>query len=410
MITAHMTKFLWIPLLSLSVIQILGCGGSESAVLATAPLPSSSPSPSPNPSPAPAPTPAPTPSPTPSTPPAEFLLEGNSTSSLNVTQIDLNSGILGGLTPAAPSTNAADNVIYPGVAVTPAKKLLYALSSSLASTQGFAISGPGLILTPLAHTPFASGSSGSMNSLVLHPSGRFLYIIHSPATIEGQTVNLETGDLTFVANFTAPATANLNTAVIDPTGTFLYAPDLTGAQIFGYRINQADGSLSAVPGSPFPLPAGNLPSIEAIDSTGRFLYVSLTARGVAAFSIDSTTGTLGDVPGSPFATSGAPVFLAADPVANFIYLCNSDGSIDCFAIEASAGTLTPVQGSPFATAATAGNVAVDPLGKFVYVSNELRSAIFAFAIDSASGSLMAIPGSPFAAVPQVENLYIVKLP
>ncbi|HKW77369.1 MAG TPA: beta-propeller fold lactonase family protein [Terriglobales bacterium] len=276
-------------------------------------------------------------------------------------QIDLNSGNLGGLTLAAPNTGAADNVIYPGVAVTPTKNLLYALSSSLTATQGFAISGPGLILTPLAHTPFASGSSGSMNSLVLHPSGRFLYLIHSPATIEEEAVNLETGDLTFVANFTAPATANLNTAVIDPTGTFLYAPDLTGAQIFGYRINQADGSLSAVPGS-------------------------------------------------PFATSGAPVFLAADPVANFIYLCNSDGSIDGFAIEASAGTLTPVQGSPFASAATAGNVAVDPLGKFVYVSNELRNAIFAFAIDSASGSLVAIPGSPFAAVPQVENLYIVKLP
>jgi 6-phosphogluconolactonase (cycloisomerase 2 family) len=311
---------------------------------------------------------------------------------------------------AAPNNNANDEVFYPGVAITPAKSFLYALSSNAGVVQSFAVSGPGLTLTPLANTPFTPGSSGPMISLVIHPSGHFLYVLHSPATIEEDTVNPETGDLTFASSFTESSLVDLRVAVIDPSGRFLYASDFQGGKIFAFQINQTDGSIAALSGSPFSLPAGNIPSIEAIDSTGRFLYASLVTRGIAAFSIDSTTGSLTDVPGSPFATSGSPGFLSADPVANFIYLCNSDGSIDGFSIDPAVGSLAPVPGSPFATAPTAANVAVDPLGKFVYVSSQARSAVFGFVIDTASGSLTAIPGSPFAAIPQVENLYIVKLP
>jgi 6-phosphogluconolactonase (cycloisomerase 2 family) len=322
----------------------------------------------------------------------------------------MNSGVLGALVPADPGIATNEEINYPGVAVTPAKDFLYALSTNLNLTQGFAINAPGLNLTPLANTPFAPVFTGPMNSLVLHPSGRFLYILHSPATIEEETVNLATGDLAFAADVTELPPADLTVAVIDPSGRFLYAADLTGEKVFGYQISQTDGALSAITGSPFPMPAGNLPNIEVIDSTGRFLYVALATRGIAGFSIDPTTGALTSVPGSPFPSSGTPAFLAADPVANFLYLCNSEGAVDGFAVDLSSGALTAFPGSPFTTAPTASDVAVDPLGKFVYVSNEARSAIFGFNIDSASGTLSAITGSPFAAVPQIQNLNIVKLP
>ena len=108
-----------------------------------------------------------------------------------------------------------------------------------------------------------------MNSLVLDPTGHFLYILHSGGTIEEQSVNPQTGDLTFVANLTELAPAELKVAAIDPTARFLYATDVGGGKIFAYQIDQTDGALSAIPGSPFPLPAGNLPSIDAIDSTGK---------------------------------------------------------------------------------------------------------------------------------------------
>lgn len=386
-----MLKFIWVLSLSLLVLVAVGCGGGGG-----------SPSPTPSPTPAPSPTPTPVAS-------GEFLFQGDSASSLNLSSINLSTGVLSAVTPATVPGN--DEVIYPGVAVTPSKKFLYALFASFTAIEGYSISGPGVTLTPLKNTPFIAVSMGPLNSLVLHPNGRFLYTIHSPATIEEDTVDAVTGDLTFASDLTE--TADFRVATIDPTGKFLFATDLTGGRIFAYQINQTNGSLSAVTGSPFALPGGNLPSIDVIDSTGNFLYVSQFAGGVAAFAINPITGVLTNVPGSPFPTDpgGVPVFLTSHPVNNFLYICNSNGSIDGFGVDPNTGVLTSVPGSPFGTGASqVANIAIEPSGKFLYMSNPGNSTIYGFTLNPATGALVAIPGSPFSAVAQAENLYIVNFP
>lgn len=400
-----MLKLAWVTILALSIITVVGCGGAGSGSPSPTPSPSPAPSPSPIPSPSPTPNPSPTPTPVAS---GEFLFVGNSLSSLNLSPINISTGALSAPAPATVQGN--DDVIYPGVALTPSKKFLYALFSSFTIIEGYTISGPGVTLTPLKNAPFFSVSSGPMNSMVLDPTGRFLYVIHSPSTIEEHAVNVDTGDLTFVSDRTE-AVADFRVAIIDPAGKFLFATDLTGGRIFAYQINQTNGSLSAVAGSPFALPAGNLPSIDVIDSTGNFLYVSQFAGGVAAFAINQTTGALTNVPGSPFPTniSGVPVFLAA--AGKFVYVCNSNGTIDGLGVDPNTGILTQVPGSPFGTASSlAANIAIDPLGKFLYVSNPATSATYGFTLDPTSGTLAPIAGSPFPAIPQVENLYIVKFP
>src|SRR5690242_12688908 len=110
MIPAHLKQSLLIALLITAVTLTIGCGGSGGAVPANAPIRSS-----PSPSPSPTPTPAPTPTPTVSPSPSEFLLEGNSRSSLNLAQIDVSIGSLGPATSAPSSFSAADNFVYPGV-------------------------------------------------------------------------------------------------------------------------------------------------------------------------------------------------------------------------------------------------------------------------------------------------------
>jgi 6-phosphogluconolactonase len=391
-------KFVWEKVLRLSLITTIlslvatiGCGGSGGGI--------PSPSPSPTPNASPTPTPVAT---------VEFLFVGNSSSSLNLSSINTSTGVLSAPAPATVQGN--DEVIYPGVAVTPSKKFLYALFSSFTLIEGYTITGPGVTLTPLKNAPFFPVSTGPVNSLVLHPSGRFLYVIHSSSTIEEHAVNVDTGDLTFVSDRTEPV-ADFRVAIIDPAGKFLFATDLTGGRIFAYQINQADGSLSAVAGSPFALPGGNLPSIDVIDSTGNFLYVSQFAGGLAAFAINSVTGALTNVTGSPFSTNigGVPVFLAT--AGKFVYVCNSNGTIDGFGVDPNTGILTQVPGSPFSTASSlAANITIDPLGKFAYVSNPINSLIDGFTLDPTSGTLAAVPGSPFPAIPQVENLFIVKFP
>jgi len=385
-------KLVWAASLSLLLLVAVGCGGGGGT----------SPSPTPSPTPLPSPTPTPVAS-------GEFLFEGNSLDSLNLSSINLSTGVLSAATPA--TQQGDDEVIYPGVAVTPSKKFLYALFSSFTLIEGYSVTGPGVTLTPLKNAPFVPVSIGPLNSFVLHPTGRFLYTIHSPATIEEHTVDAATGDLTFASDLTE--TADFRVATIDPTGKFLFATDLTGGRIFAYQINQTNGSLSAVTGSPFALPGGNLPSIDVIDSTGNFLYVSQFAGGVAAFAINPSTGALTNVPGSPFPTNsgGAPVFLTSAPASNFLYVCNSNGSIDGFGVDPNTGVLTAVPGSPFSTAPSlAANIAIDSSGKFLYVSNPGNSTIYGFTLNPASGTLVAITGSPFPAISQAENLYIVNFP
>jgi 6-phosphogluconolactonase (cycloisomerase 2 family) len=389
-----MRKLLCAAFFVLSIIQAIGCGGSGRTVASGSP------------SPTPLPTPAPTPVSTPAAS-GEYLFEGNSLFSLNLSQIDTATGALGPTTLAAISSN---NILpYPGVAVTPSKKFLYSFFASFSEIQGFAISGPQFVLAPLKNTPFTPHFLGSVDSMALHPTGSFLYVVQSFSTIEEQSVNPVTGDLTFVSDTSEQA--DLRMPVIEPAGKFLYVIELTGSRIFAYRINQTDGMLSTLAGSPFALPAGSHPSIGVTDSSGKFLYVTLSAGGVAAFAIDSSSGTLTAVPGSPFSTSSDPVFLAAHPAGNFVYVCNSNGSIDGFAADTTTGSLTPVAGSPFATTAGApGNIAIDPLGKFLYVSSRLSSTIHGLSINATSGALSALPGSPFPAVDQVQNLFILKIP
>jgi len=375
-------KFLWMTILSLPIIAGIGCGGAGSANGG--------------------PTPTPVPTPTPPTS-GEYLFEGNSSASLNLASIHSSTGALG--SPTLLASQADDDVIYPGVAVTPSKKFLYALFTSFTVVQGFQISGPGLQLTKLSASPFSSPASGPMNSMVLHPSGQFLYVIQSLGKIQEFSTNTTTGDLT--AGSTLTSAADFRVAVIEPAGKFLYVTDLTGGRVVAYQINSADGSLAAVTGSPFIISATAQPDIPVIERTGHFLYVSLIS-GVAAFAINSSTGALSAVPGSPFPTSNTPVFIAADPVGNFIYVCNNtNGLIDGFAVDTTSGVLSVVPGSPVSTAQGPSNITVDPSGNFVYVSIEPSNTVYGFSLNS-SGSLSPLAGSPFIGVPNPTNLFIAS--
>jgi 6-phosphogluconolactonase len=380
----------------LLVIAAVGCGGSQSA-------PTPTPTPVPTPVSTPSPTPVPSPTPTPVTS-GKYLFEGNSSNSLNLTPINSSTGALGA--PTLLTDQANDEAIYPGVAVTPSKKFLYALFSSFTVVEGFELSGPGLQLTPLKNSPFFFPVQGAVNSMVLHPSGQFLYVVQSSPAIQEFVINTTTGDLAPGSTLTDPLAIDFRVAVIDPTGKFLYVTDLTRGEIFAYQINQTNGSLSPITGSPFLISQTAQPSIPVIDSTGHFLYVSFLT-GIAAFAIDSTTGTLNPVPGSPFSTINQPIFIAADPVGNFIYACNLSGGIEGFALNTSTGVLVSV-GSPVGVAGFPSNIAIDPTGKFVYVSVGTGSSIYGFTLNPVSGILSPVPGSPFAAIPNPQNLFIAN--
>lgn len=126
-------------------------------------------------------------------------------------------------------------------------------------------------------------------------------------------------------------------------GTFVFSGSpLENRAVTGYRLND-DGTLTPIPGSPFPVNG-------ALAVSGNFL-VSAQDGVVVTFKIDPGTGSLttagsGDVPG--------PISVAADTanvyVAGQLSPAGSGTGIYGFSIAAN-GALTPLAGSPYFFAA-----------------------------------------------------------
>jgi 6-phosphogluconolactonase len=221
-------------------------------------------------------------------------------------------------------------------------------------------------------------------------------------------INPRTGGFASVAVGAVPFFANspavgLNGNYLYVSNSFIKGIPNNGSQIFGYSIDSNDGTLTALPGSPFfkfkpPI------SIQGLAPTpdGRFLYGADASGHIYAFKVDSQTGVPKQISGSPFA-SGANQQLAVDPTGRFLYASddNPPGGVLAFTID-SRGRLSPVPGSPFPIPDPSFLTSSEPYGivdtgSFVYVALSASDRIAAFAVDRATGALTPVPGSPFAA-------------
>jgi len=197
--------------------------------------------------------------------------------------------------------------------------------------------------------------------------------------------------------------------ITNPAGTLLFVENTSGQVVYVYQIGSG-GVLTAVSGSPFPIPffGGNL----ATDGLGKYLYVTQDLGGtnsskVAAFSI-SSSGSLTSVLGSPFAY---PMWqVQGDPSGNYLIGTSSSDTGDfhlyVFSIAqsgTSAGAIMPVAGSPFTTTYSPFAIAVQPNsgGNLVYsfsinATDTGFNPIEGYQLSSSTGALTALSGSPFS--------------
>jgi len=111
--------------------------------------------------------------------------------------------------------------------------------------------------------------------------------------------------------------------------------------VFGFRVG-ADGTLTAVPGSPYD--AGTDAQGAAVTPDGRYLYIISDA--VHGFTIRSD-GSLTPVPGSPFPAGSLPRAVTPTPDGRLLYVSDFDGSQVFGYIIDSSGRLIQVTSSPF---------------------------------------------------------------
>jgi len=201
---------------------------------------------------------------------------------------------------------------------------------------------------------------------------------------------------------------------VDPGGWFVFASSQEG--IYGFQINQSNGTLIEIPGSPFPLNTslGNQAApIILMDPSGNFLYVAYAGNGyseeasIATYRIHRSSGNLtwtgwarsfGDPDSECYRSLQGQ---AVDFIGQYLYVPVSSCSASspetygfqtdpnhAFLNSEVAGSPYPFAGSPASTA------------DYLYLGsaeNNTSGDIFGGLIASGTGALSQLNGSPFFA-------------
>lgn len=256
--------------------------------------------------------------------------------------------------------------------------------------------GPGGTLTPLAGSPYLTGGGGSFSPNIgavdIVTSGGFLYATNALTnTVAAFAIN-EDGTLTIVPGSPFPTLGTRpNGIAINAAGTRLFAADNVSNNVAVFDIF-SNGALSLVLGAPFAVAAA--PLDLDIDSTNSLLFATHDSLGVGVYAI-AGDGSLAAIGGSPFAAGSGLRGMAVNTAAARLYVANGlSNSVSGFTI-GGGGALSAIAGSPFAAGTGPTAVAFHPTLSVLYVSNDTSNDVSAYSIGG-GGTLAPLAGSPFA--------------
>jgi 6-phosphogluconolactonase (cycloisomerase 2 family) len=248
-------------------------------------------------------------------------------------------------------------------------------------------------------TPVAAGNNPVAS--VAAPNALFIYVVNQgDSTVQEFAVN---GDGTLTSKNTYKTTGNTPTAIaIDTAGKFLFVTckyqgtNTTGAGALSVFPVGSDNSL----GSPVNVNIGNNPVSVAIANFNPTVYVvdqDPSAPQVLAFTEDTTAGTLTPVAGTTattgFAAGVQPSAVAEDPTGRFVYVTDQAANQLIGYVVEGGGGLQPMVNGPFATGLYPVAVLVDPRGKYVYVANYNARSISAYALNANTGTPSGVAGA-----------------
>jgi 6-phosphogluconolactonase len=297
--------------------------------------------------------------------------------------------------PGSPFVSGGAGAETNGIAVDPQGNCAVASNENDSSIQAFSIDGLSGILTPSGGL-VATGAPGALNGpnpATFHPKGQFVYVPNeAQAQVFGFIENLDCGLTPITGSpFAVPGGPFPDSVVVEPTGRFLYVTINTiPGGVSAFNIDQVTGALTPIAGSPFP--AGNSPDSVIVHPSGNWLYVAnYDDNTISGYRINPVTGALTAIAGSPFAMGGTgPDAITMHLSGKWLYTANDINVLpgvantDGFIINQTTGALTRMAGSPFAALApsnSSSGVAVDPSGVYLYLANENSNNISAFTID-----------------------------
>jgi 6-phosphogluconolactonase (cycloisomerase 2 family) len=284
------------------------------------------------------------------------ILVTDSSNTLKEFNLDAQTGMV---TPSGISmvtgTNPIDIAVWNGATVAsgpaPGVGFVYVLNQGSNSISAFNITDRGGHLSEVAGSPFSTATSPQaiiatnlFNSPTSFPT--FVYVANGASgTISGY---LAAADGSLSALPGSPFAAGANIRSLAARTPFVFASDAGGNNLLTFKM-QANGVLSPV-GS--PVAAGTQPgALKIMDAATPFLYVlNQGSNNVSAYKADAVTGALTPLPGFPVATGTTPVAFSIDH-RQHMYIANQGSSnLSAFAVDFNTGALSQVAGSPFAMA------------------------------------------------------------
>jgi 6-phosphogluconolactonase (cycloisomerase 2 family) len=283
----------------------------------------------------------------------------------------------------------------------PSKKFMYAANSGQNNISLFTLSTSGPITEGTRTT---TGTSPTV--MVMDSSGTYLYVGNSASfDISVFSIDSSSGALTPVAQSNStdnrvPIGMSPLNMRLAPSGHILYVTgQVTTGVVQAFAVNAGVFSSQPVAGSPYT--TGNNPLGITMDADGKFLYTAnSTDNSISEFAVN-TDGSLTALPNSPLGeTRSNPVALLIDNSGKYMYVVNneSSGNLLAFSI-GSDGSLTLISNSQFGTAAQPTSIASDPSGKYLFVGNQSSSAIQSMSLNTSSGILTSVASYSVAATP-----------
>lgn len=245
--------------------------------------------------------------------------------------------------------------------------------------------------------------------------GGFLYTVnsaydygnHNENTVVGFSIVASNGALAPLLQGSVNANIFPQSVASDKGGYRLYVGDWQSGDVFPYFIDRSNGSLTPVPGAPFPVHRSV--TAVAVHPSGDFVYAAGNEQapgdGIVVFQLQSD-GSLKEIPGSPFPTQMGPQALTVDPSGNYLYVADYSNFVEAFQINRSTGALVEAPGSPYSISipgvcnagagATADPASIfDLSGAWIYTPDAFIGYISGWSISSTNGSLTPMSGSPW---------------
>ncbi|MDH5324598.1 MAG: lactonase family protein [Gammaproteobacteria bacterium] len=285
--------------------------------------------------------------------------------------------------------------------VHPDKKTVYVLSKTTAQISVFRQEVHGL--HELDFSPY-SLSLPSPFAMQFHNSGQFLYVASRAGAILAYRIEADRS-LNPVKGSPYKSGQRTRSLVLHPSGNYLYAVNAHSNTISAYSVDVDSGALIPLPESPyvleakdmelktavplvdFPSQAGGVPYFVNIHPSGGYLYVTHWATASVSVYKINPDGRLSRLAGNPFPTGLNPFSVTPHPNGKFVYISSwGEHRIYAYRVDAN-GALSLMKRRVSTAGKTPATLVFNESGAIAYVVNTQTDSITAFGVNTKTGAM-----------------------